>query len=239
MRIAIFSDVHGNLEALQAVMRHCDTCQVDRVVYLGDLVGYGPDPSRCIEAIRDVAELVLIGNHDHAVVSPSESRNFNPVAKAAIRWTSDILQEVHVEYLRGLHLVVDEDDAVYVHASPKGPETWPYLYSLEEGRRDLAYTDARVCFVGHSHHAFVCNDEREEILGEGKITISGSARYLTNVGSVGQPRDGEPRAAFALWDQALGEIKIHRVAYAVESTQQKIRKAQLPEYLAERLATGR
>ena len=94
-------------------MRHCDTCQVDRVVCLGDLVGYGPDPSRWIKAIRDVAELVLIGNHDHAVVSPSESRNFNPVAKAAIRWTSDILQEVHVDYLRGLPLVVFDEENIF------------------------------------------------------------------------------------------------------------------------------
>ena len=173
MRIAIFSDVHGNLEALRAVMRYCDTCQVDRVVCLGDLVGYGPDPSRWIKAIRDVAELVLIGNHDLAVVSPSESRNFNPVAKAAIRWTSDILQEVHLEYLGDLPLVVDEDDAVYVHASPTGPETWPYLYSPEEGRRDLAYTDARVCFVGHSHHAFVCNDERKKFSAKAKSPSQG------------------------------------------------------------------
>ena len=124
--------------------------QVERTVCLGDLVGYGPDPTRCIEAIRDAAQLVLIGNHDHAIVSPSEARHFNPVAKAVIRWTSEYLQEVHVEYLRDLPLVIEEDDTIYVHSSPKGPELWPYLFSPEEGRRALAYTGARICFVGHS-----------------------------------------------------------------------------------------
>jgi diadenosine tetraphosphatase ApaH/serine/threonine PP2A family protein phosphatase len=239
MRLAIISDIHGNLEALGAVLHQCESLQVKRTVCLGDLVGYGPDPAGCVEAIQNVSQTVLIGNHDHAAVSLPEARHFNPIAKIAIRWTSEILQKDHLDYLRELPLIVEESDVLFVHSSPSRPETWPYLFSPVEGRRDLAYTDAKFCFVGHSHHAFICSNEGGDVVGEGTVSISGSERYLTNVGSVGQPRDADPRASFAVWDQDAEELQLHRVAYDVSATQKKIRNLQLPELLAERLATGR
>ncbi len=240
MRLAIFSDIHGNLEALQAVLERCADVGVDRTLCLGDLVGYGADPNRCIEQVCEAADVVLAGNHDWVAAGLEEPRYFNPMALAAIRWTAAELTGAHIAYLQARPLTAEEGDVLYVHASPYRPETWPYIHYPEEGREGLAHTGARVCFVGHSHQAFICSERGDvEVLGEGVAPVTLSERYLVNVGSVGQPRDGDPRAAFVIWDQAADELQLCRVPYDVAGAQAKIREAQLPELLAERLEMGR
>jgi diadenosine tetraphosphatase ApaH/serine/threonine PP2A family protein phosphatase len=240
MRLAILSDIHGNLEALETVLAECADLKVDRTVCLGDVVGYGADPDGCIDRVREVADTVLAGNHDWAAVGFEDTRFFNPIALAAIRWTASHLSDARIDYLRERPILSREEGVMYVHASPYHPESWHYLFTPEEGRLGLAYTEAKLCFVGHSHHSFVCTDGGyEEVVGKGTTSISPDERYLINVGSVGQPRDGDPRAAFAIWDREAGELELCRVPYDIPRAQAKIREAQLPGWLAERLAMGR
>jgi len=239
MRVAIFSDVHGNLEALQAVLEKIAELQADRIICLGDVVGYGADPNACTDLVQDVSDVVLAGNHDWAAVGLEDTRFFNPIPLLAIEWTADTLGTAQAEFLRHCPLVLDEHDVRYVHASPIEPEHWHYLFHVEDGRRALLQTVYRVCFVGHSHRAFICSElGADDVMVEGSVSIGDQDRYLVNVGSVGQPRDGDARASFALWDQESGNIHLHRVSYDVLAAQEKIRSTGLPAFLAERLARG-
>jgi len=233
------SDIHGNLEALEAVLDRLPAEEADRVVCLGDMVGYGADPNACTEAIRRVADPVLAGNHDWAAVGLVDSEYFNAVALAAIRWTGTTLTSENADWLQSRPLEADMGEAHLVHASPDRPETWPYVSHPVEARTVLAHTEARLCFLGHSHHAFICPEAGSgDVVGEGQLRLVGDDRYLINAGSVGQPRDGDSRAAFAVWDQDEDEVRIHRVSYDLQKAQLKIRQAGLPLFLAERLALG-
>lgn len=239
MRVAIFSDVHGNLEALQAVLEKIAELQADRIICLGDVVGYGADPNACTDLVQEVSDVVLAGNHDWAAVGLEDTRFFNPIPLLAIEWTADTLGAAQADFLRHCPLFLDENDVRYVHASPIEPEHWHYLFHIEDGRRALRQTMYRVCFVGHSHRAFICSESGvADVLVEGSVSIGDQDRYLVNVGSVGQPRDGDERASFAFWDQECGNIHLHRVSYDVSAAQEKIRATGLPAFLAERLARG-
>jgi diadenosine tetraphosphatase ApaH/serine/threonine PP2A family protein phosphatase len=240
MRLAIFSDVHGNLDALQVVLEEIATLQVDRVVCLGDVVGYGADPCACVDLVKDVADVVLAGNHDWASIGKINANFFNPIASMAIDWTADALGQTQVEFLHNCPLFLDEGPVRYVHASPHEPDRWHYLSSLEDGRNALLQSTYSLCFVGHSHRAFISSESgQDDIVIEGEVHFCDLDRYLVNVGSVGQPRDGDSRASFAVWDQGSGNLHLHRVSYDVLAAQKKIREAKLPEFLAERLAFGR
>jgi diadenosine tetraphosphatase ApaH/serine/threonine PP2A family protein phosphatase len=239
MRLAIFSDVHGNLEALQVVLGKIAELQVDRIICLGDVVGYGADPNACVDVVQDVADVVLAGNHDWASVGLLDTSYFNPIPLIAIQWTADVLGSKQAAFLHNCPLFLDEDQVRYVHASPQEPELWHYLFDLEDGRDAIRQTDYPLCFVGHSHRAFICSESgRDDIVVEGDIQFN-MDRYLVNVGSVGQPRDGDPRTSFAVWDQESGNLHLYRVSYDVLTAQKKMREAGLPEFLAERLAIGR
>lgn len=240
MRLAIFSDIHGNLEALQRVLEKIADLQIDRVICLGDVVGYGADPNACVDVIQDVADVVLAGNHDWASVGLMSTEFFNPIPLVAIQWTEETLGQAQANFLRSCPLTCDEGQVRYVHASPFEPERWHYLSDLEDGRGALHKTHHRLCFVGHSHRAFICSiSGRDEVVVEGGLSLDDSERYLVNVGSVGQPRDGDPRAAFAVWDQESGNLRLHRVSYDVLAAQEKIKAARLPHFLADRLVLGK
>jgi len=240
MRLAIFSDIHGNLEALQKVLEKIADLQIDRVVCLGDVVGYGADPNACIDVVQDVAHVVLAGNHDWASVGLMSTEFFNPIPLMAIQWTEETLGQAQADFLRSCPLTCDEGQVRYVHASPFEPERWHYLSDLEDGRGALYQTHHRLCFVGHSHRAFVCSPSgHQDMVIEGDLSLDESERYLVNVGSVGQPRDGDSRAAFAVWDQESGNLRLHRVSYDVLAAQKKIKAAGLPHFLADRLALGK
>lgn len=239
MRVAIFSDVHGNLEALEAVLAACDDAGVSRLLCLGDTVGYGADPEACLDRVRGRVETMVAGNHDCAAAGLEDTRYFNTAARRAIEWTSTQLSAGSIAALRDCPLTAEASGALLVHASPEAPQDWHYLFSTWDGREALASTDAGLTFVGHSHVAFVSSEsDAVRVTVEGEATLADDDRYLVNVGSVGQPRDNDPRAAFAVWDQDAATIRLCRVPYDIPTAQEKIRRAGLPAILSDRLAYG-
>ena len=238
---AIISDVHANLEALNAVLQNIDEEKVDSLLFLGDSVGYGPDPNECIELLKAKSTIVLAGNHDWGAIGLTDTTYFNPFAKVAIEWTSETLSDENKAFLDTLPLTesIKADSIYLVHSSPKEPEKWHYLSYEYEASMYFPCFDDKICFIGHSHIPFIV-----ESSPTGKIQshynygeIKKRSRYIINVGSVGQPRDGIPHAAYALLRDNTVEIK--RVSYDIVVTQKKMRKAGLPDYLIERLAFGR
>ena len=240
MRYAILSDIHGNLEALQAVLADCADA-VDAVVCLGDTVGYGPDPLPCVELVAQAAEATVAGNHEHAVAGRMGLEWFNRYARAAAEWTRERLDEDHRAYLGALPLVREVAGATLVHASPAQPDEWEYLVTAADGFHAFAHFATRWCFVGHSHvpGAWSLGSSGPEHLPHAtRVEAERGRRYLVNVGSVGQPRDRDPRAAYAVWDVDAGHVEIRRVAYDHVATRRKIVEAGLPRFLADRLAAG-
>jgi diadenosine tetraphosphatase ApaH/serine/threonine PP2A family protein phosphatase len=238
LRYAILSDVHGNLEALRTVLEDCAGA-ADAVLCLGDTVGYGADPLPCVELIADRA--IVGGNHEHAVAGRLDLAWFNRYARAAAEWTRERLDDDHRAWLGALPLVREVADATLVHASPAQPDEWEYLVTADDGFAAFAHFATRWCFVGHSHVPAVWSlgsAGPEHHPGAGGITQERGRRYLVNVGSVGQPRDRDPRACYALWDAEAGRVELRRVVYDVAAARDKIIAAGLPRFLADRLAAG-
>ena len=236
MRSGIISDVHSNLEAFTAVLSRLDESGIDRIVCLGDIVGYGADPVECLELTEEKCEIVLAGNHDYAVGGKHSVSGFNPDAAEAITWTRNVISGSWDEYLSSLPLIYEEEGIVFVHASPHKPERWSYIVSRQDAISEFRYFKKSAAFVGHSHIAGIyCHDgdtfDAEVILDENK-------RYIINVGSVGQPRDGNPSASFAVYDYDTKKISIERVEYDYKSAAKKILEAGLPSYLGSRLELG-
>lgn len=240
MRYAIISDVHSNLEALEVVLFELEKESPDQTLFLGDIVGYGPDPNECINKIKEVADIVLIGNHDHAAIGLTDISYFNPYAREAIEWTIGELTEERKTYLSHLPFTESIDDMFLVHSTPKRPKDWNYIFTLEDVIENFEYFSQRVCFIGHSHVSVIItmdNSGRLDVLKD-EVTIEKDHRYIINVGSVGQPRDGNPDAAYVIFDKGRSSVSIRRVSYNYRKTQEKMKKAGLPDYLIERLAKG-
>jgi diadenosine tetraphosphatase ApaH/serine/threonine PP2A family protein phosphatase len=215
------------------------------IICLGDLVGYGPDPAACIDAVAERAVVTVAGNHEHGVVGRLPLDWFNPIAAAATEWTRRTLDADHHAYLDALPLVAPIEDATLVHASPRSPEEWDYLMVEEDGLEVFGDFDTRLCFVGHSHWPAMWSlgssgpDYVPGLRGAGAtVRFEDGRRYIVNVGSVGQPRDRDPRAAYGLWDLDERTVTIRRVEYDVREVAHKILRAGLPRPLAERLARG-
>ena len=247
MRIGVLGDIHSNLEALTAVVDRMRSDEnVDEWVQVGDIVGYGADPIPCIDLVRELKCTVSIGNHDAAVVGRLDTDYFNAYARVAIEWTREQLSREYLEYLDGLPLFVERAEYTVVHGSMHRPDQFGYVISPVEAIDSIKAQQTRVAFVGHSHVPAVYFQKRGsdvENLGcefhpEIQGNISGYERVLVNVGSVGQPRDEDPRAAYCVYDTETLEISIGRVEYDIETTQSKIRAAGLPAVLADRLALG-
>lgn len=240
MRYAVLSDIHGNLEALRAVLDDA-AARADAVLCLGDVVGYGADPGPCLELLAGRAQAITAGNHEHGVVGRLDLGWFNRYARAAVEWTRARLDPEHLDYLGNLPLRLEVDDATLVHASPAQPEEWDYLVSAEDGLAAFPAFATRLCFVGHSHVPAVWSlgsTGPEYAQGPSAIDVKRGRRYIVNVGSVGQPRDRDPRAAYALWDLDRGRVSIRRVTYDHAATREKIIGAGLPRFLGDRLAAG-
>jgi predicted phosphodiesterase len=245
MRYLVLSDLHANLDALEAVLRNAEGSW-DRVVVLGDLVGYGPDPNQVVETIVALSPAAVIrGNHDKAASGMEDAADFNPTARAAAMWTAGALAEANRAFLRDLPagpLLVDETMEI-CHGSPFDEDF--YIFDGADAWRALEYTRSSLCFFGHTHVAvgFLRSGSLfEAVIPEGAetpIQAQNGRRLLVNPGSVGQPRDGDPRAAYALYDSTEGVVTLRRAAYPIERAQQKILAAGLPRALAARLATGR
>lgn len=243
VRILIISDIHGNIAALNAVLHSAG--QVDEVWNLGDIVGYGPDPSACIETVSSLKPSVsLVGNHDLASIGDLPISDFNPVAAAAATWTADQLSDVHRDYLHSLPSLIRRVGDVFAHGSPRDP-VWEYVDSGSIATANFHAVEFQRCYVGHTHRASTarlagnCTAANLSSLREDDVLELNDGRLLINPGSVGQPRDGDPRAAFAIVDLARNTLTSRRVAYDIEATQRAIVDAGLPAMLAERLAVGR
>lgn len=239
MRIAVLADVHGNLEALESVLIAIHKDGADRVYVLGDIVGYGPDPTACIYRIREAEAICVLGNHDEALIKPAHIHELNPMARETLLHSRDMVGVDELDYLRSFAYRCSEGDAVLSHANPAEPENWQCLFLFEHIDWCLQALTSRIAFVGHTHYpAIYCHMDATSVpLTSSEVAI-GRHRYLINVGSVGQPRDGDPRACYALWDTGSSRVELRRVDYAVQRTQEKIHALGWPVYVAERLARG-
>ena len=240
MRVAIISDVHANYHALEAVLSDIDRDGVDAVWCLGDTVGYGPRPNECCDAVRHRSDQCLVGNHDLVVLGELDVGDFNDEAAAAVRWTSDVLAAESRDFLQQLEPSARLHGVDLFHASARDP-VWEYVLTEEAARGTLELSTAPIVLVGHSHVALAIAQDGDEVVGgpapEGtEVELVG--RWLLNPGSVGQPRDGDPRAAWLLLDLGRRLAAFHRVPYSVEQTQREMRDRGLPETLASRLERG-
>jgi diadenosine tetraphosphatase ApaH/serine/threonine PP2A family protein phosphatase len=241
MRVLVLSDIHANLTALDAVLMAAGS--FDSVWCLGDLVGYGPDPNECVERIRDLPDLQCIaGNHDRAASGEMALDAFNPEAHQALEWTGNALTEDTRRYLSALPESITADPYFLVHGSPRKP-LWEYLLDSARAQGMFASFPTRYCLVGHSHvaMAFVLSDQDRCIThlpAHGRLLSLGFHRMILNPGSVGQPRDQDPRASYVLLDTDTLQWEWHRVEYDVESVQKRMQNAALPARLILRLAEG-
>lgn len=242
MLYAIISDIHANLEALTAVLGDILRRRVDKIWCLGDIVDYGPDPHECIKLLREHIFIAVPGNHDLAAVGLLDTAEFNPDAVESNRWTRDRLEPADVAFLRGLPHVITEGDFTLVHASPRDP-IWEYVVSADAAGENLPYFNTPFCLFGHTHRPvlFRCHEGKPCIVegfSERKAIDLGKGRFFLNPGSIGQPRDGDKRASYAVYDADDGSIRLYRVPYDIAGTQAKMLKAKLPPDLISRLSYG-
>ncbi|HEY2939178.1 MAG TPA: metallophosphoesterase family protein [Gaiellaceae bacterium] len=240
-RVAVISDVHANWHALEAVLAAVEEERPDELWCLGDLVGYGPRPNPCCAEIARRAELCLVGNHDLGVLGELDLLDFAPEAVESARWTREVLADEARAYLRSLRPAGRRDGVELFHASPRNP-VWEYVLTGEAAAAAFDLTEEPLVLVGHSHVPLAIALEDGSLDGglapEGTQTELGADRVLLNPGSVGQPRDGDPRAAWLMLDFGARRAWFRRTAYPVERTQAEIRERGLPDALAERLAHG-
>ena len=241
MRVAVISDIHGNLHALEAVLADVRSQAPDETWCLGDVVGYGPSPNECCDLVRESASLALVGNHDLAAIGALSTEDFTPLALLSAEWTAAALSPDRADWLRSLAPEAARDGFELYHGSPRDP-VWEYVLSEEVALLCIHDTKAPVVLVGHSHLALALAWDGRALDGGlapagTEIALAGR-RYLINPGSVGQPRDGDPRAAWLLVDVEAGRGTFRRVPYPVERTQAEMRERGLPDALAARLADG-
>lgn len=269
-KYAVLSDIHGNLEAFEAVLEFCRGSKIDKYILLGDVVGYNADPVRCMEIVRSLNLAGAVrGNHDdYAIIGNPEESGFNPHASIAIQWTHDQLDDNDRAWLDALphKFIMEECNATAVHATLDSPETWGYIFDVQHATANFSYQKKPVCFCGHSHIPvafdripFATRTRRavesipawESNLNEPQndvdfsladvltIPLEKGHKYLFNIGSIGQPRNNDPRASFAIYDTDNQTVSRCRIPYDIATAQEKVRAAGLPERLAARLAIGR
>lgn len=240
MRFAIFSDVHANLEALEAVLEDARARSATSYVCLGDVVGYNANPHECVTRIQQMECPIVKGNHDEQASLEESSRDFNELAEHAIEWTRANLTTEDKDWLRDLRLERQVRDFSIVHATLDTPAQWGYVFNNLDAAASFTYQHTTVCFFGHTHvpMAFV-RDEGVRRLQFEQLRIETGRKYFINAGSTGQPRDGDWRAAYCIYDSEKNVVELHRVKYDLNTAQNKIIKAGLPRLLAERLALGR
>ena len=240
MKIAIISDLHANLAALDVVLDSIEAEGADRIICGGDLVGYNAEPGEVIAKVRELDIPCVMGNHDAAVVGLTDPDSFNTPARAAVEWTVGQLDEDSLAYLRALPYVMRVESFTLVHGTLHHPEEWGYVFNAYEAEEHFQHQRDTVCFIGHSHipGVFIAGDVVTASRSS-RVRIQAGHRYVANVGSVGQPRDNNPAASYVLYDMVENTIHFRRVPYDVRATQQKILDAGLPSVLAMRLALGK
>jgi len=240
MRIALFGDIHANLEALETVLADAAAQGVTDYVCTGDVVGYNADPVACLEKVREMDCPTVKGNHDEDASGTHSLDAMNPIAAAALQWTRLQLSDEQRQWLRRLRMVRQVADFTVVHSTLDQPANWNYVTNRFDAMANFSYQFTQVCFNGHTHvpRVYVKTDKVNEVPAE-SVIIEDGAKYFINIGSVGQPRDGDPRAAYAIYDTDKKLVVIRRLVYDIATTQQKILDAGLPPMLAERIAEGR
>jgi diadenosine tetraphosphatase ApaH/serine/threonine PP2A family protein phosphatase len=243
MRFAILADIHSNLAAFETVLGDLEKRGgFDKIWCLGDVVGYGPDPHECIERLRQFGPLCIAGNHDWAAIDKMDTSEFNPVAAIAALWTTQQLTAEDRDYLLNLPQTLYEDDFTLAHGSPREP-IWEYLLSTEAAQDNFDSFETAYCLVGHSHVPLVFELIDDKVVcrefEEGANLKLGKTRMIINPGGVGQPRDGDPRASYAIYDAEARTITHYRVEYDIQATQKKMEERGLPTSLILRLSLGR
>jgi predicted phosphodiesterase len=249
MRLAILSDIHANLPALEAVLEHVEDTGVEELWCLGDVVGYGADPDRCTELVRERCDMSLVGNHDLAVLGELDISSFSPAAAEAVRWTQEVATPETIAFLEGLSPADTDRVVALYHASPRDP-VWEYVLWPDQAAECIRVQAARISLIGHSHVAlfFALPEDgaggsapeqaRGAQAGAGTRLELAHGRWLINPGSVGQPRDGDPRAAWLELDTDAWTATYHRVEYEIDRAAEAIERSELPEHLAKRLYVG-
>jgi diadenosine tetraphosphatase ApaH/serine/threonine PP2A family protein phosphatase len=246
VRFAVFADIHANRQAFSACLDAARARGAERIICLGDVVGYGADPEWAVETVMrlvDEGAIAVIGNHDHAIGTPSDTMNAE--AQAAIEWTRGRLSAPQRRFLAGLPLTRQEDDRLYVHSEASHPARWHYVRGTSDAAHSIEATDAHVTFCGHIHRPALYSMSSAAKMtnfiptSDVPVQLLGGRRWLAVLGSVGQPRDGDRAAAFAMLDTTSREITYCRVPYDVEAAAERIRANGLPHWLADRLLVGR
>ncbi len=240
MRCLIATDIHSNIEALEAVLEDASDLGCDTYLCLGDVVGYGASPRETLAVVRERFDVVVRGNHDAAAIDEAESFRFNEYARAAIDWTRDRLNPGELRYISSLSVTEHVDGVRLVHGSPDDPAGWHYIKDTMGASYQFEAFDEQICLIGHTHVPLVVSlaggTVREET--DTLVRLRPNMRYMINVGSVGQPRDDDPRAAYGVLDLEAGSLELRRVRYPAKRARRKILEAGLPEFLGERLLDG-
>lgn len=244
MRYLVLSDIHANQAAFEAVLK--DAAPFDMIWCLGDLVGYGPNPNECVARMQEFEHVAVAGNHDWACLGRLNLNDFNIEARMANSWTREQLTKANREYLKALPTRVERDDYTLTHGSPREP-IWEYILDVEQAAVNFNYFDTSICLVGHTHipvaFVFDQSSERHYVLtppySEPLSIDTDATRLILNPGSVGQPRDGDPRASYAILDTESATWELKRVLYPVQITQERMRARDLPRRLIKRLELGR
>jgi diadenosine tetraphosphatase ApaH/serine/threonine PP2A family protein phosphatase len=242
MRIGVISDIHSNIEALREVLRRVETLNVDRLVCLGDVVGYGASVNECCELIRQHCEVTLLGNHDAAVAGRMDYSFYYDAARHALDWTANVISDENLAWLRSLPYTYRIGEVGFSHGSPIDPRAYEYIFALEQARELTPYVEElpEITFIGHSHlcKAFaIGGDEVTDVVAQ-TFEVRPGFRYLSSVGSVGQPRDYDNRACFVVYDTDERAVTYHRVEYDIEASAQKIFDADLALNFGKRLFLG-
>lgn len=238
MIYVVISDIHANLEALTACFKIIDEIKPDRIICLGDLVDYCAQPNEIISIIKQRCDVIILGNHDEAQFVHSLSDSFTENARISSVHTRNIITKEHLQFFKTLLYTHSENDLFFVHASPHIPQSYKYVLNEESALMNFDAFTEKVCFIGHSHKPLIWEFDGVNVFSSSMENLDTGKRYIINVGSVGQPRDGNPEASFGYFDTELFVYKNIRVKYDIKSASDKIINAGLPEFLAQRLYKG-
>ena len=244
MKIALISDIHSNLEALQAVKEDIEKKGFDEIYCLGDIVGYGANPNECIEMVRTMCKACIMGNHDHACIGSTSIEMFNPYAKLAVKWTMEHMSEESTNFLKSLNFIYKLDHkTMLVHSSPFEPDKWNYILSEYDALIAFSCLNSeQLVFIGHSHQPLLFFESQNQDIHYSiinSLTLDKQQRYIVNIGSVGQPRDLNPKSCYVGIDTEENTVEYYRIGYDIETAVKKIIDAGLPQILAERLKYGK
>jgi len=241
MKYGLISDIHANLEALQAVLKDLEKRGVDSIHCLGDVVGYGADPAACLKLVEQTCDTRLLGNHEYAALGLQSCEQFNEAARTSAEWTREALEDKALAVMADFELHRSLDDMYMVHASPFEPDQWHYIFSSNEAMQAFEHLKQKIAFFGHSHIPMILRERPGDLPSAQAghtFCADPEVRYLINVGSVGQPRDNDPRACYVVYESEELELEYHRVEYDIAAAQRKMSAASLPETLISRLSAG-